>query len=164
VHPAGARDARSGFTRTRGARSLVGESQRGATSARAGRRAVGRGPAVRRHSRERDQAYFCEGIAEEITNALSRVEGLRVASRTSAFLFRPGSADSRRFRAGCASGPLLEGSVRKSGDHLRIAVQLGDAQTGFPARAARYDREISDIYRRPGRDRAAPSSLRCGWR
>ena len=97
-------------------------------------------------SRERDQAYFCEGMAEEITNALSRVEGLRVASRTSAFRFRPGSADSREISGRLHVRTLLEGSVRKSGDRLRIAVQLADAQTGYELWAEQYDREIRDIF------------------
>src|SRR5512136_1983736 len=64
-------------------------------------------------SRERDQAYFCEGIAEEITNALGRVEGLRVASRTSAFRVRPGATDSRDIARRLHVRTLLEGSVRK---------------------------------------------------
>ncbi len=97
-------------------------------------------------SRERDQAYFCEGMAEEITNALSRVEGLRVASRTSAFRFRPGSADSHEISRRLHVRTLLEGSVRKSGESLRIAVQLGDAQTGYQLWAVRYDREMRDIF------------------
>jgi adenylate cyclase len=97
-------------------------------------------------SRERDQAYFCEGIAEEITNALNRVEGLRVASRTSAFHFRPGAADSREISRRLHVRTLLEGSVRKSGDRLRVAVQLSEAQTGYQLWAARYDRETRDIF------------------
>jgi adenylate cyclase len=97
-------------------------------------------------SQERDQAYFCEGIAEEITHALSRVEGLRVASRTSAFRFRPGGADSREIARRLHVRALLEGSVRKSGEQLRITVQLGDAQTGYQLWAGRYDRELRDIF------------------
>jgi adenylate cyclase len=97
-------------------------------------------------SRERDQDYFCEGIAEEITNALSRVEGLRVASRTSAFRFRPGSADSHEISRRLHVRTLLEGSVRKAGDRLRIAVQLGDAQTGYQLWASRFDREMRDVF------------------
>ncbi len=97
-------------------------------------------------SRERDQAYFCEGIAEEITNALGRVEGLRVASRTSAFRFRPGAAEGREISRRLHVRTLLEGSVRKSGDRVRIAVQLDDAQTGYQLWAARYDRETRDIF------------------
>jgi len=97
-------------------------------------------------SRERDQAYFCEGIAEEITNALSRVEGLRVASRTSAFHIRRGSADSREIARRLRVRTLLEGSVRKSGDRVRITVQLDDAQTGYQLWASAYDREMGDIF------------------
>jgi adenylate cyclase len=97
-------------------------------------------------SRERDQAYFCEGIAEEITNALGRVEGLRVVSRTSAFPFRPGTVDGREVARRLRVRTLLEGSVRKSGERLRITVQLGDAQTGYQLWAARYDRELRDVF------------------
>jgi len=97
-------------------------------------------------SRERDQAYFCEGIAEELTNALSRVGGLRVASRRSAFRFLPGAADSREVARRLHVRTLLEGSVRKSGDRLRVAVQLGDALTGHQLWAGQYDRETRDIF------------------
>jgi adenylate cyclase len=97
-------------------------------------------------SRERDQAYFCEGIAEEITSALGRVEGLRVASRTSAFQHRPGSADGREIARRLRVRTLLEGSVRKAGDRVRITVRLDDAQTGYQLWAGRYDRELGDIF------------------
>ncbi len=97
-------------------------------------------------SRERDQAYFCEGIAEEITDALSRVAGLRVASRTAAFRFRPGAADHREIAHRLHVRTLLEGSVRKSGDRLRIAVQLADAQSGYQLWSERYDRETRDVF------------------
>jgi adenylate cyclase len=97
-------------------------------------------------SQERDQAYFCEGIAEEITNALGRVEGLRVASRTSAFHFRPGTAEGREIARRLRVRTLLEGSVRKSGDRVRISVQLDDAQTGYQLWASRYDRDMRDIF------------------
>ena len=97
-------------------------------------------------SRERDQAYFCEGIAEEITSALGRAEGLRVASRTSAFRFRPGTVDGREVARRLRVRTLLEGSVRKSGDRVRITVQLSDAHTGYQLWASRYDRELRDIF------------------
>src|SRR5512143_1021512 len=97
-------------------------------------------------SRERDQAYFCEGIAEEITSALSRVAGLRVASRTAAFRFRPGAADQRQIARRLHVRTLLEGSVRKSGDRLRIAVQLDDALSGYQLWSERYDRETRDVF------------------
>jgi adenylate cyclase len=97
-------------------------------------------------SREGDQAYFCEGIAEEITTALGRVDGLRVASRTSAFRFRPGSADSREIARRLKVRTVLEGSVRKVGDQLRVSVQLSDALTGFQLWTERYDRETRDVF------------------
>ncbi len=99
-----------------GARQLVGGAQR----ARRPRRSLSPEPSVAvlpfaDMSQERDQAYFCEGVAEEITNALSRVEGLRVASRTSAFHFRPGAGDGREISRRLHVRTLLEGSVRKVG-------------------------------------------------
>jgi adenylate cyclase len=97
-------------------------------------------------SRERDQDYFCEGIAEEITSALSRVAGLRVASRTAAFRFRPGTAGHREIARRLHVRTLLEGSVRKSGDRLRIAVDLADARSGYQLWSEGYDRETRDIF------------------
>jgi TolB-like protein/Flp pilus assembly protein TadD len=97
-------------------------------------------------SREKDQGYFCEGMAEEIINALSRLKGLRVASRTSAFQFRTAAADSREIGRRLRVGTLLEGSVRKAGNQLRIAVQLTDAESGYQLWSACYDREISDVF------------------
>lgn len=97
-------------------------------------------------SRDRDQAYFCLGIAEEITNALGRVEGLRVASRTAAFAFRPGRGHAREIARRLHVRALLEGSVRKSGERVRVTVQLSDARTGYQLWTGRYDRELRDIF------------------
>jgi adenylate cyclase len=110
-----------------------------------------RGPAVavlpfEDMSRERDQGYFCDGVAEEIMNSLSRVAGLRVASRSSAFQFRSAGGDSREIARKLGVGALLEGSVRKAGDKLRIAVRLTGAENGYQLWAARYDRELRDIF------------------
>lgn len=96
-------------------------------------------------SQEGDQAYFCDGIAEEIVSALSRVKGLRTASRTSSFRFRTHATDSREIGRQMGVKALLEGSVRKSGDRLRIAVQLIDTESGFQLWAHRYDRTSNDI-------------------
>ncbi len=97
-------------------------------------------------SREQDQEYFCEGIAEEILGALSKVRGLRVASRTSAFRFKTASADmcdiGRRLRV----RTLLDGSVRKAGDRLRIMVQLNDTEEGYQLWSQTYDQRVSDIF------------------
>ena len=97
-------------------------------------------------SREKDQEYFCEGIAEEIINALSRLKGLRVASRTSAFQFKNATADSREIGRRLRVGTLLEGSVRRSENRLRIAVQLTGAESGYQLWAARYERELRDVF------------------
>ena len=97
-------------------------------------------------SREHDQAYFCDGIAEEIINSLSRIKGLRTVSRTSSFRFRESGATSRDVGRQLGAGTLLEGSVRKSDERLRIAVELVDTETGFQLWAERYDRMLSDIF------------------
>lgn len=97
-------------------------------------------------SREKDQEYFCEGVAEEIINALSKVAGLRVASRTSSFQFRGAAADVREIGRRLRVANVLEGSVRKSGNRLRIAVQLTGAGNGYQLWSEVFDREISDVF------------------
>lgn len=97
-------------------------------------------------SQDKDQGYFCEGVAEEVRNALSRLQGIRVSSRTSSFRFRPHAADIGEIGRRLKVGTLLEGSVRKSGERVRIAVQLTNAESGFQLWSARYDRDVSDIF------------------
>jgi adenylate cyclase len=97
-------------------------------------------------SQEKDQAYFCEGMAEEVVNALGRIPDLRVASRTASFQFREPAADSREIGQRLHVKSVLEGSVRKSGGRLRIAIQLVDAQSGFQLWSGRYDRAIKDMF------------------
>ncbi len=97
-------------------------------------------------SREQDQAYFCDGIAEEIINALCRVQGLRVASRTGSFQFKDTAADLREVANKLRVETVLEGSVRKSENRLRITVQLIDAARGFHLWSESYDRELRDIF------------------
>ena len=97
-------------------------------------------------SQEQNQAYFCDGIAEEILNALSRLNGLRVVSRTASFRFRSAGADTREVGRQLRADTLLEGSVRKSADRLRIGVQLSRAETGYRLWSASYDRELQDIF------------------
>ena len=127
---------------------MVGEPRRpGVGSARGGE--LGASIAVLPFadlSRERDQEYFCEGVAEEIINALARLENLRVASRTSAFRFKAGSADAREIGRKLRVGTLLEGSVRKDGDRCRISVQLTNAEDGYQLWSAAYDREMTEIF------------------
>lgn len=97
-------------------------------------------------SREKDQGYFCEGIAEEIINALCRIQGLRVASRTGSFQFKDRGADLREIGNALRVDNILEGSVRKSGQRLRITVQLIEAARGFHLWSESYDRELSDVF------------------
>jgi adenylate cyclase len=90
--------------------------------------------------------YFSDGLTEEIITALSRVRRLKVVARTSAFAFKNREADVREIgqRLGVAS--VLEGSVRSSGDRLRVTAQLIDCKTGFHRWSENYDREQSDIF------------------
>ena len=97
-------------------------------------------------SREKDQEYFCEGIAEEILIALSRVANLHVASRSSSFRFGKGDVDVREIGARLGVGALLHGSVRRADQRLRITAELADVKTGFRIWAERYDREMEDIF------------------
>lgn len=97
-------------------------------------------------SRDKDQAYFCEGIAEEIINALARIQGLRVASRTASFHFKDATGEPKEIGHRLNVETLLEGSVRKSGNRLRITAQLIDASRGFHLWSESFDRELKDIF------------------
>ena len=93
-----------------------------------------------------DQAYFCEGLAEELINALSRIEGLRVASRTSSFASKDASMDIRELGERLHVHSVLEGSVRKAGSRLRVSVQLVDTTDGYQRWSQRYDRDLEDVF------------------
>jgi serine/threonine protein kinase/tetratricopeptide (TPR) repeat protein len=97
-------------------------------------------------SRDKDQAYFCEGIAEEIINALCRLSGLRVASRTASFLFGGSPAEPREIGRRLGIDTILEGSVRKSGNRLRITAQLAETSQGFHLWSESFDRELKDVF------------------
>jgi serine/threonine protein kinase/Tfp pilus assembly protein PilF len=97
-------------------------------------------------SQEKDQDYFCEGIAEEILTALSKVGNLHVASRSSSFRFGKGDVDVREIGARLGVSALLHGSVRRAGQRLRITAELADVKTGFRIWAERYDREMPDVF------------------
>jgi adenylate cyclase len=97
-------------------------------------------------SAERDQEYFGDGVAEEILNALAKIEGLHVPARTSCFAFRGASVDARDIGRRLGVEAFLEGSVRKAGNRLRITVQLIDARNGYQLWSERFDREIDDIF------------------
>jgi TolB-like protein len=97
-------------------------------------------------SAARDHDFFCEGMSEEIINALGRVPDLRVASYTSSLRFKGKAVDTQSIGRELMVSWLLEGSVRKSGDMVRIAVQLVRASDGFSAWSGRFDRRLDDIF------------------
>ena len=97
-------------------------------------------------SPDRDQEYFCDGLAEELIIALNKIEGLRVASRTSSFRFRGNNVDMREVRERLKVETVLEGSVRKAGDRVRVVVKLVSLETGYPLWSERYDRKFDDIF------------------
>jgi serine/threonine protein kinase len=94
----------------------------------------------------RDQEYFCSGIAEEIINSLNQVGGLRVAARTSSSAFRDSTDDVRVIGRRLGVDTLLEGSVRKAGDRLRVSVLLTDVEEGYALWSQRFDRELKDVF------------------
>jgi serine/threonine-protein kinase len=97
-------------------------------------------------SADKEQEYFCDGMAEEIINALTQVEGLRVVARTSAFSFRGKEIDIREIGRKLNVETVMEGSVRKSGNRLRITAQLINVTDGYHLWSERYDREMQDIF------------------
>ena len=97
-------------------------------------------------SADAENEYFCDGIAEEITSALSKVGQLQVAGRTSAFSFKGKAGDLREIGQALNVGTVLEGSVRKAGDRLRITAQLIKVVDGYHLWSERYDRQLKDIF------------------
>jgi TolB-like protein/tetratricopeptide (TPR) repeat protein len=92
------------------------------------------------------QDYFCDGMAEELISALSRIKGLSVASRTSAFQFKAQAVDVREIGQRLDVATVLEGSVRKAGNRLRITAQLVNVADGYHLWSDRYDRTIDDVF------------------
>lgn len=97
-------------------------------------------------SSDKENEYFGDGLAEEIINALAQVPGLLVAGRTSSFFFRDKDVDFAEIGRRLNVSHILEGSVRKSGNRLRITAQLIKVADGFHLWSQRYDREIMDIF------------------
>jgi serine/threonine-protein kinase len=97
-------------------------------------------------SAERDQEYFCDGVAEEIINELTGIEGLRVIARTSAFSFKGKNEDIREIGGKLSVSSILEGSVRKAGDRVRITAQLIDVADGSHIWSEKYDRVLEDVF------------------
>ncbi len=93
-----------------------------------------------------DQEYFCEGMAEEIINALSHITDMHVVSRTSAFSFKGKDMDIRDIGKELNVEVVLEGSVRKSGDNLRVTAQLINIENGYHLWSEKYERKLEDIF------------------
>jgi len=94
----------------------------------------------------RENEYFSDGLADEIINALTRIPGLRVTARTSSFAFRGKEQDVREIGACLSASTLLEGSVRRFGNRVRISAQHVSAKDGYHLWSESYDRELSDIF------------------
>jgi len=97
-------------------------------------------------SPEKDQEYFCDGMSEEIINALTKIPSLYVASRTSAFQFKGKDTDIRTIGERLDVTTVLEGSVRKSGTNLRITAQLIKTSDGYHLWSETYDRTLDDVF------------------
>jgi serine/threonine-protein kinase len=97
-------------------------------------------------SPERDQEYFCDGMAEEIINVLAHIDNIKVIARTSAFAFKGKQADIREIGQILDVETLLEGSVRKAGNRLRVTAQLIKVADGSHIWSEGYDREMKDVF------------------
>ena len=93
-----------------------------------------------------DAEYFSDGMTEEILNALSQIPSLHVAARTSSFAYRGKDTDVRQIGRELGVGAVLEGSVRQSGQRLRVTAQLVDVGTGYHLWSDRFDRELQDVF------------------
>jgi len=97
-------------------------------------------------SNDEENEYFCDGLAEELLNALAKIDALKVAARTSAFSFKNKNVEISRIANALNVKTVLEGSVRRSGNRLRISVQLVNAADGYHLWSERYDRQMRDIF------------------
>jgi serine/threonine-protein kinase len=97
-------------------------------------------------SADKENEYFSDGLAEEIINALTRIPGLKVTARTSAFAFRGKEQDIRKIAAALDVRTVLGGSVRRSGNRIRVSVQLLNAADGYHLWSERFDRELADVF------------------
>jgi serine/threonine-protein kinase len=97
-------------------------------------------------SADKENEYFSDGLSEEIINALTRIPGLKVTARTSAFAFRGREDDIRRIAAALDVRTVLEGSVRRAGNRIRVSAQLINAADGYHLWSQRFDRELADVF------------------
>lgn len=97
-------------------------------------------------SGDKENEYFSDGLADEVITALTRIAGLRVTARTSSFAFRGEGRDVREIGRKLGVRTLLEGSVQRSGERIRVSAQLVDTADGFHVWSERYDRELRDVF------------------
>jgi adenylate cyclase len=97
-------------------------------------------------SQAKDQEYFCDGISEEILDALAKVEGLRVVARTSSFSFKGKNADVNEIAQKLHVQNVLEGSLRREGNRIRITAQLINARNGFHIWSDTFERELQGVF------------------
>ncbi|HUR30161.1 MAG TPA: adenylate/guanylate cyclase domain-containing protein [Saprospiraceae bacterium] len=97
-------------------------------------------------SADPENEYFCDGLSEELINVLSKVDGIRISSRTSSFAFKGKQEDIREIAGRLNVQNIIEGSVRKSGNKVRITVQLINAADGYHIWSESYDRSLEDIF------------------
>ena len=97
-------------------------------------------------SRQKDQGYFCEGVSEAILHALTKIESLRVAARMSSFRYANSDLDLQEIGCKLGVNTILEGSVRKSGDQMRITAQLVNVNNGYHLWSKAYDRKLEDVF------------------
>ncbi len=98
-------------------------------------------------SDEPENEYFADGISEELTHELARIADLKVAARTSAFAFREGQKDVREIGSRLGVAHVVEGSVRRFGDRVRITAQLVDTRDGYHLWSERFDRLLDDVFK-----------------
>jgi TolB-like protein len=89
---------------------------------------------------------FCDGLTEEIINAVAQIEGIRVTARTSAFAFKHRCQDIRSIGEALNAGVVVEGSVRREGDRMRITAQLIDIGNGYHLWSRRFDHEMTGTF------------------
>ncbi len=97
-------------------------------------------------SADKENEYFSDGLAEEILNLLAKIPGLKVIARTSAFAFRGKEQDIRKIAETLNVGTILEGSVRRAGNRIRVTAQLIEAENGSHLWSERYDRDMTDVF------------------
>jgi len=97
-------------------------------------------------SPQKDQEYFCDGIAEELINGLSHIRDLHIVARTSAFAFKGAKLDVREIGQKLDVKTVLEGSIRKAGNRVRITAQLINVEDGYHLWSEKFDREMNDIF------------------